>query len=261
MKDGVSYFKEQSAFVMSLVALLASIIIVHGSYVAFVDPQAAALLARDITDRSFVVIIKDAEQEICFMAMLWCSYLILSKSFTLYRDQFLFSVDFLAAQGSQSKEGQSDGELDLQEALKTLEQSQYRNKPLLQAWITCIRRYIHTKDVQNASDAIQASVSALAVRLEAGNSMIRYLIWAIPSIGFIGTVRGIGAALAQADAALAGDISGMTQSLGLAFNSTLVALFISIILMFLLHQLQRLQDGLVVETQAHCEKYLLKHLH
>jgi biopolymer transport protein ExbB/TolQ len=91
--------------------------------------------------------------------------------------------------------------------------------------------------------------------------MIRYLIWAIPSIGFIGTVRGIGQALAQADKALAGDISGMTDSLGVAFNSTLVALFISIVLMFLLHQLQRLQDGLVVDTQAHCEKYLLRHLH
>jgi biopolymer transport protein ExbB/TolQ len=90
--------------------------------------------------------------------------------------------------------------------------------------------------------------------------MIRYLIWAIPSIGFIGTVRGIGGALAQADQALAGDIGGMTNSLGLAFNSTFVALLISIVLMFLLHQLLRLQDGLVVDTQAYCEKFLLKRI-
>ena len=87
--------------------------------------------------------------------------------------------------------------------------------------------------------------------------MIRYLIWAIPSIGFIGTVRGIGQALSQADLALAGDITGMTDSLGVAFNSTFVALLISIILMFLLHQLQRLQDDAVVDTQAYCEKFLL----
>jgi biopolymer transport protein ExbB/TolQ len=86
------------------------------------------------------------------------------------------------------------------------------------------------------------------------------LIWAIPSIGFIGTVRGIGQALAQADEALAGNIAGMTDSLGVAFNSTLVALFISIFLMALLHQLQRLQDGLVVDTQAHCEEHLLVRL-
>jgi biopolymer transport protein ExbB/TolQ len=90
--------------------------------------------------------------------------------------------------------------------------------------------------------------------------MVRYLIWAIPSIGFIGTVRGIGQALSQADKALAGDIAGMTDSLGVAFNSTFVALVISIGLMFLLHQLQRLQDGLLVDTQEYCEKFLLNRI-
>ena len=68
--------------------------------------------------------------------------------------------------------------------------------------------------------------------------MIRYISWAIPSIGFIGTVRGIGEALAQADKAVQGDIAGVTQSLGVAFNSTFIALLISIFLMFLVHQLQ-----------------------
>jgi biopolymer transport protein ExbB/TolQ len=166
----------------------------------------------------------------------------------------LFNQNFLSG-------FEKDGEIDLVKALNEFETSQYSDKPLLETWITCIRRYNYTQSVQNASDAMQASVEALAVRLEAGNSIIRYLIWAIPSIGFIGTVRGIGQALAYADEALAGDISGMTDSLGIAFNSTLVALFISIFLMALLHQLQRMQDGLVVDTQAHCEKYLLKHLH
>ena len=87
--------------------------------------------------------------------------------------------------------------------------------------------------------------------------MIRYLIWAIPSIGFIGTVRGIGQALSQADQALAGNIAGMTNSLGIAFNSTLVALIISIFLMLLLHQLQRIQDGLIVDIRAYCETHIM----
>ena len=90
--------------------------------------------------------------------------------------------------------------------------------------------------------------------------MIRYLIWAVPSIGFIGTVRGIGEALAKADEALAGNISGMTSSLGVAFNSTLVALFISIFLMFLLHQLQRLQDDLAVSVNAYLQEKVLDRL-
>ena len=57
-----------------------------------------------------------------------------------------------------------------------------------------------------------------------------------------------------------GDIAGMTESLGVAFNSTFVALLISIVLMFLLHQLQRLQDGMLVDTQEYCESFLLNRI-
>jgi biopolymer transport protein ExbB/TolQ len=90
--------------------------------------------------------------------------------------------------------------------------------------------------------------------------MIRYISWAIPSIGFIGTVRGIGEALGQAHKAVEGDIAGVTASLGIAFNSTFIALVLSIILMFLLHQLQLLQEKLVMNTQDYCDEHLLRHL-
>ena len=90
--------------------------------------------------------------------------------------------------------------------------------------------------------------------------MIRYIAWAIPSIGFIGTVRGIGEALGLAHKALEGDISGVTASLGLAFNSTLIALILSIILMFALYQLQLLQERLVLDTQTACDRGLIQNL-
>ena len=157
----------------------------------------------------------------------------------------------------------ADGEDDdLRSVLENIDSlpENVRNTPLVRVLTSSLRRFLITDDIQNTSDAIESSVEALAVKLEAENSMIRYLIWAIPSIGFIGTVRGIGQALSQADQALAGDIAGMTNSLGVAFNSTLVALLISICLMFLLHQLQRLQDGLVVDAQEYCEKFLLNRI-
>ena len=91
--------------------------------------------------------------------------------------------------------------------------------------------------------------------------MIRYIAWAIPSIGFIGTVRGIGDALGQAHMALEGNIFGVTRSLGVAFNSTLIALVLSIILMFMLHQLQLLQERYVLDTETYCEDQLTRHLH
>lgn len=239
----------------SLGVLCLSILLIHSFYEFVVHPGAAqALQAGSQASRGFLVIIKDMEQEVCLIAMIWCSYLIGVKAMPLWGNNHFDAAGFL-------DNFRTQGRVDWKEVLVQLESSASADLPILQTWASCIRRFEHTDSVQNASDALQASIEALAIRLEAGNSMIRYLIWAIPSIGFIGTVRGIGQALAQADEALKGNIAGMTNSLGVAFNSTLVALFISIFLMALLHQLQRLQDGLVVETQEHCEKYLLKHLH
>ena len=90
--------------------------------------------------------------------------------------------------------------------------------------------------------------------------MIRYITWAIPSIGFLGTVRGIGQALGQAHKAVEGDITGVTQSLGVAFNSTFVALLISSLIMFLLHQLQLAQERLALDAEEYCDVHLVRHL-
>ena len=48
----------------------------------------------------------------------------------------------------------------------------------------------------------------------------------------------------------------MTENLGIAFNSTFVALIISLILMLLFHHLQKLQDENLINIQKYCEKYL-----
>ena len=90
--------------------------------------------------------------------------------------------------------------------------------------------------------------------------MIRYIAWAIPSIGFLGTARGISQALGQAHKAVQGDIAGVTESLGVAFNSTFVALLISIIIMFLVHQLQLAQERLALDAEEYCDVRLVRHL-
>ena len=266
----------------NIIALVVSVVAVHITYIGYIRPQASLVLeasrqAGQSAPRHLVVILKDYEQEICLILMLWGMFLILGKCLAILREQYLFSVDLLEESAEESAEEpeepeeaaeaeaaeDSSGEFHgLNSALKTLEAlpPDIRETPLVKTLMTSLRRFLITQDVQNTSDAIESSVEALALKQDAENSMIRYLIWAIPSIGFIGTVRGIGQALSQADQALAGDIAGMTESLGIAFNSTLVALLISIALMFMLHQLQRLQDNLVVDTQDYCEAFLLNRI-
>ncbi len=256
----------------SLIALVVSVLAVHFAYAGYIRPHAervleAARQAGQSAPRHLVVILKDYEQEICLILMLWGTFLILAKCAAILREQYLFSVDLLEEVAYEADDEEESEETpkpapDLTGVLSALETlpADIRSTPLVRTLMTSLRRFLITQDVQNTSDAIESSVEALALKQEAENSMIRYLIWAIPSIGFIGTVRGIGQALSQADQALAGDIAGMTESLGVAFNSTLVALLISIALMFMLHQLQRLQDNLVVNTQDYCEAFLLNRI-
>ena len=248
-------------------ALLFSVVSVHLVYFSFIRPHAerALLEAQQqglAATRTLSVILKDYEQEICIILMLWGVYLILEKYYAITKHRYLFKMQLIADEEERDSP-ESFTMREMQSALREfekIEDEETRNTPLIKTLSTAARRYVATEDVQNTSDAIVTGVEALAARIESGNSMIRYLIWAIPSIGFIGTVRGIGQALSQADQALAGDISGMTNSLGVAFNSTLVALIISIFLMLLLHELQRLQDKLVIDTQAYCEEFLLNRI-
>ncbi|AFS38914.1 MotA/TolQ/ExbB proton channel family protein [Alteromonas sp. DY56-G5] len=230
--------------------------LVHFLFAGFIRPAAEKVMATAGTASlsSFWVILKDIEQQVCISLMLFCIFLMVYKLWKLLDEEEIYSRDLLP-------EHNKDTPLNVDKALDELSSSSYSDTPAYSTWINCIRRFKNTQNVQHAADAIHASVENIAAQLESGNNVIRYIIWAIPSIGFVGTVRGIGAALAQADAALDGDIAGMTASLGVAFNSTLVALFISLILMLLMHLLNGRQDTMVIRTQESCEHHLLSHLH
>lgn len=243
----------------SLVTLAAAAVAVHTLYVQYIRPKAeqvieVALAAGQYAPRDWVVILKDWEQEICLILAIYCIIQIIIKLREISREQYLFEVD-LFEDVERTHSELADTLDELEELPEAISGSQ-----LVETLKASLRRYRITADVQNTSDAIQTSVEALSLRLEADNTMLRYMIWAIPSIGFIGTVRGIGQALSQTDKALAGDISEMTASLGIAFNSTFVALVISIFLMLLLHSLQRAQDRRLVDIQSYCEEFLLKRI-
>lgn len=242
---------------VSVLVLLASFTVVHLVYVGVIHPNATAAMVAygSEAQKNIWVILKDPEQQICISLMFYCLFLMGYKLVKLIDEEAIYTQDFLAAHDKSAA-------LDLQAALTELESSSYRENPAMATWINCIRRFKNTGNVQHAADAIESSVDSLAASLESGNSMIKYITWAVPSIGFIGTVRGIGSALSSADKAISGgDITGMVEYLGVAFNSTLVGIFVSLILMFLLHLLNGRQDEMVLKTKDSCERHLLAHLH
>ncbi len=88
-------------------------------------------------------------------------------------------------------------------------------------------------------DIVSIQIEVSQEKSEGDQSIIRYLTWVIPSIGFVGTVIGISQALIVANS---GDMDKITSLLGVAFDTTLVALILSIIIMWFVHQLQEETD-------------------
>lgn len=254
-------------FLYQLFALLGAVILVHAVYVTVVRPNAEALLAEQAkmleagettsAERSLFIILKDYEQESCFILMLWAMAIMGMKARDAQREWQLLSREIIPI-----SEGVSILPEDSREYARPVQAlaSEVGDMLLPRALLAALQRFASTRNVQDVSEAVRSVCDAEAERLESELSMIRYIAWAIPSIGFIGTVRGIGDALGQAQEAVQGNIAGVTASLGVAFNSTFVALVISIVLMFLMHQLQLLQERLVLATQTYCDQRLIRHM-
>ncbi len=254
-------------FVYQISALIISVIFVHLIYVTMIRPNADAILQESaeraakgepyVQAPSLYVILRDYEQESCFILMFWAIAIMGYKGRQALQERTLLSEDLL-----QVTEGTSILPEDARQYIRPLQALAPDTQQLLvpRALLAALLRFTSTRNVHDVAEAVKSVCETESDRLETELSMIRYIAWAIPSIGFIGTVRGIGDALSQAYKAVAGDISGVTASLGTAFNSTLIALLISMVIMFMMHQLQLLQERLVLETQSYTDLHLLRHL-
>jgi len=254
-------------FVYQVVSLIVAILLVHGIYTLVVRPRADAILAEQtalmqadtdyVQQRSVWVIIRDFEQEACFVLMLWALAIMTYKSVAVTRERRLLQQDLIpVTEGTRILPEDAREYARQIQALPTRERRYLLSRSLLSA----LHRFTSTRSIQDVSTTAHGLCNAESERLDSELSMVRYIAWAIPSIGFIGTVRGIGEALAQAHKAVEGDIAGVTQSLGTAFNSTFIALVISIVLMFLLHELQLRQERLVMDTETYLDQHLISNL-
>ena len=248
-------------------SLLVAFILVHAMYVSVIRPQAKVFMEEEaakmqvdaeyVQQRSFFVVVKDYEQEACFVLMLWAFAILGFKGRAAYLQQKLLDQDLLRLP-AELPIGPEDTR-DLVGRIHAMPES-IRHFLLPRALLTAIERFSATRNVQDVSTAARDICDSEGDRMESELSIIRYIAWAIPSVGFIGTVRGIGDALGQAHRAVEGDITGVTSSLGVAFNSTFIALVISIVLMFFIHQLQLMQERLVLDSERYVDHWLIRRL-
>jgi biopolymer transport protein ExbB/TolQ len=254
-------------FLYQVFALIVASIVVHTVYITTIRPRADDIIseqnlriAEDVNytpERSLFVLIRDFEQEACFILMFWAFAIMAFKAIAALRERSLLQRELLHI-----REGVRILPEDTREYARVLQSMPDRVRSMLlpRVLLAALERFGSTRILQDVSSVANSMCDSENERLESELAMIRYIAWAIPSIGFIGTVRGIGAALGEAHKAVEGDIAGVTENLGIAFNSTFVALMISIVVMFLVHQLQLLQERLVFDSQTYVDHKLIRHM-
>ena len=100
-----------------------------------------------------------------------------------------------------------------------------------------ILQFQASRSVDQTVSVLNSSLDLLSHQVDMRYSATRYIVWVIPTVGFIGTVVGIAGALGYVDPS-AMDLARVTANLGIAFNTTIIALLQSAILVFLQHIVQ-----------------------
>jgi biopolymer transport protein ExbB/TolQ len=100
-----------------------------------------------------------------------------------------------------------------------------------------------------------------AAELETSYAGVKYGVWLLPTLGFVGTVWGIGLGIFQFSQAIdrAQDFEAIrtalplvTQQLGTAFDTTLLALVYAAIVVFCMSHLLRLQEQVLEDDDRLC---------
>ena len=129
----------------------------------------------------------------------------------------------------------------------------------------CVLQFQSSQSTDRANALLNSSLDLMQHEVDTKYSLLRYLVWVIPTIGFIGTVVGIAAALNQAgaaddfqDPALLGEL---TRSLGVAFYTTMLALVQSAVLVLAQNVTQAREEGALNRAGQYCLDNLINRLY
>jgi len=260
-----NYLKDRGGklLILAIIALITQVI-----FTAYVRPagekwraEQRALAERtpgDRPQRTLIVIIQDPEQEATIIVAIWAMILSVMRFRELGDQRKLLGKGLMK---------QAPGVVilpsDAREYLRTLEQMppKERDSVLPRVLAAALKRFSATGNVQDASQTVHNVCESENNRLDAELAILRFSVWVTPALGFVGTVRGIGLALQGAELAVKGDTTAVTSGLGISFNSTLVALTLSIVLMYTLHEIQLAQERLVLDAENYADEELISRLH
>ncbi len=106
-------------------------------------------------------------------------------------------------------------------------------------------------------DHLRALADNDAVALDTSYSLTRFITWAIPILGFLGTVLGITDAIAGVTPeVLEQSLSQVTDGLATAFDTTALALVLTMVVMFVSFVVERAESGVLDEVDRFADRQL-----
>lgn len=123
-------------------------------------------------------------------------------------------------------------------------------------------QYRNDQSISETLQVLDVQIENTKEEMEGNLSMIRYLIAAIMSLGFIGTLIGLASAIGNAD--LARTEEGMpilTSYLMIAFDTTLVALVLGLIINYLYHSYLGIMDNFYAKSKRYIIDNLISRIY
>ncbi len=162
---------------------------------------------------------------------------------------------------------------DLAPIYQRVVESDPEKRYLLQRLLTgALLQFRNSGSVDQVNSMTNGSLELYQHEIELRYNMLRYVVWLIPTLGFIGTVLGIAFAMRSAGFMFAGAsivegsigpemMEQLTGDLGVAFYTTLLALLQSAVLMFAMHIIQEKEEGALNRIGQYCLGNLSNRLH
>lgn len=220
----------------------------------------AEFLAKWTPDRLSRLLL-GPEQVACYVCAVWAGLILLGRGREVRRQRAAFGWDLLP-----TDEGARILPEDARPLARKVDAVTGRGGPSILA--TMIRlgltKYAISKSAPDVAEVVRTQADVEQARLVASMGTVNYLAWAIPAIGFLGTVRGLAGGMSMAssqEADLGRFIKQATDQLGVAFDCTFVALALSLGLMYLLHAVQQGEETLIIDCQGYCQEHLLLRLY
>ncbi|MEQ1860403.1 MAG: MotA/TolQ/ExbB proton channel family protein [Chthoniobacteraceae bacterium] len=134
-----------------------------------------------------------------------------------------------------------------------------------------IRKGLELFEVRTNNTEVTAMLNAQSTvdanRIASSYALLKVFLWAIPILGFIGTVLGLSVAMASFGTtdlndmeALKGAVAAITSGLATAFNTTLLGLILSMVLIFPMSTMQAREDDCLTDIDAFCNEQMLPRL-